>query len=638
MCRKCLDNLLWSIYPFLTLGHFGDTTQAAKESKSDAQLEKERQRKEYRQRILQQHGGAKSSGDKRKSAASPGLAAAGAPVITSKFRQIFAQRAQGYHIDFKFRNAPPRPPVGPTWMIKRSAQNRNIHDPFPSFLEGTLKNLCTQYTSNPWLHSVETQYTWPIHTDESSFVSVALASTAMEAVLYEKAGVNTDDGTRDKLHPDDVAILNWKGSLGDTAAEQRKQRQDRSRAEARGLINPNDPIQVSNKTTGNNALAQKLKERQAAAEVKSGRKSYSRVLDDPLQTWMKKTTYLSNDFGRKVHDFKSLAQSKQELAEDLETKKVEIASRKSIQAIVSSFEFHSSHTVDDMSYLKHPLRKDLKPAKVFTLLPNVAHWGHAYTHVVMDKCPNLRSSPSKHQVSELSETPALIANLVERDANSRMSCQVWVPAKSDKPTDETSSDEADDMDTSELEESRPTKRTRLYDPVQEFDLDVLALKQAHVPHANFCIWLNPATSTATYLPIASRVQLSAGRPVLASATEENVETADLLRRKVFRRPMTITEKTAVEERQAAVDREMAAKHHIVVGPTITSPRNRRGDSGPMTTEDKANSTVSRVSGDEMKKTSPGARDSDDDGDDFGDDSSDEEALFGTNNKAIVAEG
>ena len=33
------------------------------------------------------------------------------------------------------------------------------------------------------------------------------------------------------------------------------------------------------------------------------KKAFSRVLKEGMQTWMKKTTYLSNDYSRKVHDF-----------------------------------------------------------------------------------------------------------------------------------------------------------------------------------------------------------------------------------------------------------------------------------------------------------------------------------------------
>jgi hypothetical protein len=36
------------------------------------------------------------------------------------------------------------------------------------------------------------------------------------------------------------------------------------------------------------------------------KKDFSRVLNDPLQTWMKKTTYLSNDYS--AHESKSPAQ------------------------------------------------------------------------------------------------------------------------------------------------------------------------------------------------------------------------------------------------------------------------------------------------------------------------------------------
>jgi Fe-S cluster biosynthesis and repair protein YggX len=48
------------------------------------------------------------------------------------------------------------------------------------------------------------------------------------------------------------------------------------------------------------------------------RRIFSRVLSEGVQSWMKKTTYITKDYSRKVHDFKSLAKNKQEAEVNLE--------------------------------------------------------------------------------------------------------------------------------------------------------------------------------------------------------------------------------------------------------------------------------------------------------------------------------
>ena len=48
------------------------------------------------------------------------------------------------------------------------------------------------------------------------------------------------------------------------------------------------------------------------------RQKFSRVLDEDIQSQMKKTTYLTNDQYRSVHQFKSLADTKKETADAVE--------------------------------------------------------------------------------------------------------------------------------------------------------------------------------------------------------------------------------------------------------------------------------------------------------------------------------
>ena len=54
------------------------------------------------------------SGKKQKVAVAPITPASTSN--SSAFQELFAQRARGFQIDFRFRNAPPRPPVGPCFV------------------------------------------------------------------------------------------------------------------------------------------------------------------------------------------------------------------------------------------------------------------------------------------------------------------------------------------------------------------------------------------------------------------------------------------------------------------------------------------------------------------------------------------
>ena len=115
-------------------------------SKSGHVSEKERKRREHAQRIL---------GAQRKK--HPSLQ----PEIRSSiFQSLFQERAEGFLIDLRFRNAPPRPPVGPTFVGLG--------------LEGELTNKWTKYKAR---NAVETQYTWKLHPKR---LGVQLAVSGMD--------------------------------------------------------------------------------------------------------------------------------------------------------------------------------------------------------------------------------------------------------------------------------------------------------------------------------------------------------------------------------------------------------------------------------------------------------------------------
>jgi Paf1 len=452
---------------------------------------------------------------------------------SSAFQEIFAQRAQGFQVEFRFRNAPPRPPVGPCFV--------------GNSLDAVLAEQSRQYKP---LNAVEVNHTWRLHSEPD--IGVPLAPSAMDLKSY----VRPDENAVVKLHPDDEALLNWTGSMGDTAAEDLKHRQEQARTAAR--------LSASGRLLPATAKAVPI-----VQATKAKKKADSRVLKEDMQTWMKKTTYLSNDYSRKVHDFKSLAQTKSELATDLQGKQEEMSIRRSVKAITESFQITRP--------LENPTNKQLKAVRVMQVLPDASNWGRAFTHVVIDKAPT--NLPIGHSVEELQQ--AFVTNVEKRQANARMTCSIIVPAK----------ESDDDID--------------LYRPVQSYDLDVVPLKEEDSPHMNFCIWVDKAKGIASYIPVASRVQLSTGRPS-KSVTTHPVE----------RRPVTDKEQADMEERMAEIDQDMAEKHHI------TKERSFLPSKQPAVTDRKE-------------------KDEDDDGeDDFGDDddeNSEEEEVFGGGTKTIVAE-
>lgn len=404
----------------------------------------------------------KQGGQDRKRSKSPGP-----PPLAkkSKFQDLFAQRAQGFQIDFKFRNAPPRPPVGPCFV--------------GNGLEGVLHDI-SQYKP---LNAVEVNYSWKLHSEPD--LGVPLAPSAMDPQLYKPPSTATPT-----LDPADENLLSWKGSLGDTSSEQLKKRRDSARATARLALAGKSPSKFLEKTKSPVASASK-------------RKNFSRVLDEKMQSWMKKTTYLSNDHSRKVHDFKSLVKTKEEQERDLEIRHQDLSQRRSATAITKTFQ-DCRKTVT-----KHPSKGNLNPVAEMPFLPNVEHWANPYTHLVFDKVPDEKIEK------------AFVANVHRKDANSRMTCELFTPGESDGQ----------------------------FRAIQQYELDVLPLKEEDTPHVNFCIWIDSAAQVASYLPISSRILLSGGRPTKKRNYIMHIA----------RRAMNEDEKHEADERLAEIDYDVEKK-------------------------------------------------------------------------------
>eukprot|EP00536_Pseudo-nitzschia_multiseries_P009334 jgi/Psemu1/325586/estExt_fgenesh1_pg.C_2580004 len=431
----------------------------AKTQKSDAQREKERKRKEHIEKTLRKHGG-----ERKKQKTEP-------EATSSAFQALFKQRAQGFEIAFKFRNAPPRPPVG------------------PCFIGANLDEKLREISQYKPLNAVEVNYRWKLHSEPD--LGVPLAPSAMDPMSYKQ---NKSESVR--LHPDDLKLIEWDGSMADTAAEQLKKRRDNARAAARLASMGKSPARFLTEKT-----------QTAMSGAASTKKPFSRVLNENMQSWMKKTTYITNDYSRKVHDFKSLAKTKQELEQELEVRQQRIMQRRSAPAV--------SRTFDEVkaSVQKHPSKKGVTPVAEMAFLPNVQQWGNAYTHVVVDKAPGDDSAFLNS---------AFVANVQQKDATARMTCHVFGQSEND---------------------------TGSYRAMQGYELDVVPLKDEGAPHVNFCIWADPANNTALYTPISSRVQLSNGRPLRKKNLKMNVT----------RRAMNDEEIAEMNERLAEVDADIEDK-------------------------------------------------------------------------------
>mmetsp|Transcript_19777 Transcript_19777/g.47783 ORF Transcript_19777/g.47783 Transcript_19777/m.47783 type:complete len:496 (-) Transcript_19777:52-1539(-) len=448
--------------------------KSSKKEKSESQREKERKRKEHAAKILGKQAG---GGKKQKTDASPG-GKVSSDESSSAFQALFKTRAQGFEIAFKFRNAPPRPPVG------------------PSFIGTDLDEKLREISQYEPLNTVETNYRWKLHCEPD--LGVPLAPSAMDPKYYKSA--STGDK---KIHPDDLNLLEWKGSMGDTAAEELKKSRDNARAAARLAL-------LGKTSTGKTPTKGVALKGSSSASTK---KAFSRVLDESMQSWMKKTTYITNDYTRKVHDFKSLAKTNQELAQNLEIQQQQIAQRRAAPAISKTFEECKQ------AVARHPSKKNLTPVAEMPLLPDLSRWANSYTQVVMDKSPGSDIDGLK---------TGMIANVVNsQEMSDPTTCQLFVPREG--------------LD---------------YQAVQQYELDIIPLKDGDEPHMNFFMWLDPDAGTATYKPIPARLNLSVGRPL----NDKNFMM------QVTRRPMTEDEKVASEKQIAEDDMDIdLRKKYMLIG-------------------------------------------------------------------------
>lgn len=494
---------------------------------------KAHQRAKYKEHVKHKLGGASQKQGIQK-----------VPILTggsSEFQSKFSQRSEGFIIDFQFRNAPPRPPVGPHFVGLDMEGFRSIWTKYRPF------------------NAVEKTYTWKLHSEPD--LGVPLAPSAMNLKMYKdpsKEDSDADDNSdkedttikqnasnqkrkrnQSRLHPDDAALINWKGSMGDTCAEQLQFRRDRARAEARAIaLGKELPISEAENS-----------ERKSIGSSKKIKTplNRSRVLKEGPQSWMLKTTYITNDHTKKVHNFTTGQTIKQRMAEQVETQIKETEDKRSDPNTIEN-QFDKFADKNWYAKLQHPnpmkRAKKVKPLFDMPVLPDIFTWGNTYTHVVVDKPPASKSS-SKNMGDLMEE--AFITSVRKNENNAaKMICNMLVPV-----SDSSDGDTENKMDA-----------------CQTYDLEVNPLKDEESPHVNFLFTIRREDQTLPkviddrkiflergvyYHPISSRVQLSSGRPIIDEANSTYVTS---------RNEVTEEDAKNMEMKLAEIDQDLIDKWKI----------------------------------------------------------------------------
>lgn len=483
--------------------------QEKRANKSESQREREARRREQNQRVIAEANKRHKSSSRTKSPKPPPPSD---DKGASKFQALFAKRAEGFLIDLNFRNAAPRPPVGPCFVGLG--------------LDGELNDKWTKYKAD---NAVEANYSWKLHAEPDLGVPLAPSAMDLEGCYVDPSKANKsqksdaydelfdDDETDEKkenhgpapLHPDDDALINWKGYTGDSAAEELQERRDLARTEAR-LQGTEKGKRIS--TSG--ALGQ-------IATLKRTVGFQSRVLDEVNPFFIKQTTYLANDVTSVHGTFKSLAATKAKAAAEIEQKLKETHNKLSDKdAIQQSFDIanksHAKHA--------HPSKKNVSVVCEIPLLPDDITWGHTFTHVVLD---NLPKADNTDAITASQLESAYIGDVNKGTQNLRMECNLLA-------TDQKGEDGGEE---------------KMYAAIQKYDLDIVHLREENMPHSNFLFMVDEEKMSASYHPISSRVQLSTGRPA-----------GDFTNRYVTKRDMNENEITALEKAAAEIDADLAKKY------------------------------------------------------------------------------
>jgi len=479
--------------------------KAAKENKSDKAREQERRRREHTKRILAKQGGtSKKVGSGKSSSHHKSSKSVLDKTSSSEFQKLFEKRAEGFVIDLKFRNAPPRPPVGPFFV--------------GCGFEDEMERRWTQYRPN---NSIELNHSLQLHDERSLITTCAFLPCMLdEGEYYPKTAVKKGkdgSGAEADLEPAmldeaDEKLLNWTGSLGDTAADELKKRRELAHYRANGLLG-----------AGQGSATPKSKLNMKIELANKSKNKGSRVLAEKHQRWMKKTTYLTNDQSKSVHQFKSQAdykkQSKEEIELQLRALKEKVGDK---QFIEKSFDAVNKGPRPR----GHPTKRGVTVVSDVPIFPDIFTWGLSYSNVVIDNLPQ-GITVTPEQLSS-----AVIGDVGRKggDNSKKMECNLLVqPEKDDSK-----------------QESSESSDSPIYKAVQKYNLDVFPLRSDDQPDINYLFFYDKEKKVVTYHPIQSRVQLSTGHLVRGVAPMS-----------IRKRELTSEEKLELDERAAAIDLELS---------------------------------------------------------------------------------
>jgi hypothetical protein len=451
------------------------------------------------------------------------------------------------------------------------------------------------------------------------------------------------------LHPDDEALINWKGSMGDTAAEQLQQKRDRARAAARlaiaqgyGSLSAATQAQLASTPRGVGANASgggggmnTSPTKSSVMKLKKKHHLHSRILDESTPHFMKKTTYLTNTV-KSVHQFTSLADTQEQRAKEVDRALAETSERyKKEDRIEMGFKEANSWDVvvvpkegekaadaavaaGDKNKKKrrvHPSKKGVYPVWDLPLLPDVPTWGHTYAHVVLDhppkSIPKNAATPKKTKggnniVSAQQLQKAIVADVSKQTQNSRMACTVWVPDTSSSAVSDSESPKEDEQEQPPTKKARKEESSEAYHAVQRYDLDVLPLRDPSGPHVHYVWSVDPSKNYVGYHPVGSRVQLSTGRPIGGTSRYGSKQTDEgalgTNESLIYRRGMDVDERQDMEKRMAEVDVDMAEKYGLVEDDLDDDGEKKKegGESG-MKVDDEKKAGSSSDSDAEMEK-------------------------------------
>ena len=510
-------------------------------SKSSAALEKEARRKEHARRVLQNqqqrdpaaHTAAGSSSSAGKQAGVSSTHAVAVVEEESKFQALFQKRTDGFVVDFMFRNAPPRPPVGPCFVGLG--------------LDGELNDKWTKYKPH---NAIEVNHVWKLHVEPD--LGVPIASTAIQLNLYVNptkraitlgVGSNIDEtmfieeGNRNStastsssttmmMHPDDAALLNWKGSMGDTTGETLQLRRDYARAAAR--MQHRLPQGGGDKYSASLATSRNTMNNRFQIKKSQGTGAFtSRVLQERNPFFMRKTTYLSNDTSQSVHAFKSLTETRSHFMEETSKRyRQEQDTLPTQDFIEQTFDIAKSYTTtfysskNSSNLVKddnekgeeedkqqhspqkkiriHPTKKHIVAVAEYPLFPNLKIWNKTCIHVAMDHLPKKVGTTIPPSYAQMQKALIMDVHAKENDLSTRMECNIVVPTS------------VSSLPIKDLTENKQHEFTA----VHKYDLEVVHIKDDTQPlHNTFLFVVDKNMGMTTYHPISSRVNLSSGRPI-----------------------------------------------------------------------------------------------------------------------------